>query len=182
MGAAGLPSTGQVDVVQGDITTIPADAIVNAANSALAAGGGVCGAIFRAAGERDLADACAAIGGCPTGQAVATPAFGIATARFIVHAVGPIYDRYGPDESRTLLRQAYESAIRAARDAGCGSIAIPALSTGIYGYPLADACREAAEVCLEEARETGLAIKLVAFDGDAADMLRQAVAEAAKPN
>ena len=172
-------SAPRVEVVQGDITKVPADAIVNAANSALAEGTGVCGAIFRAAGQRELAEACKAIGGCPTGQAVVTPAFSIATARYIVHAVGPIYDRYGPDEARTLLRQAYESAIRAARDAGCASVAIPAISTGVYGYPLAEACREAAEVCLDEARETGLAITLVAFDSHTAQLLRAAVATTA---
>jgi len=171
-----MPARPEVEVVVGDITRISADAIVNAANTALVEGGGVCGAIFRAAGRAELARACAAIGGCPTGQAVETPSFGIATAKVIVHAVGPIYAQYAPDEARTLLRQAYESAFRVAADAGCRSIAFPAISTGIYGYPLEDACREAAEVCVDEAVQSGLAVKLVAFDERTAVCLRRAVA------
>jgi len=80
-----------LEVVQGDITKVAADAIVNAANSDLAMGGGVCGAIFRAAGIDALSEACRAIGKCPTGSAAITPAFDIKTARYIIHAVGPVY-------------------------------------------------------------------------------------------
>lgn len=173
-----MAAPGTVDVIEGDITKVPVDAIVNAANSGLRAGGGVCGAIFRAAGVAELSAACDALGGCPTGQAVVTPAFGIRTAKVIVHAVGPIYDQYAPDEARMLLRQAYESAIDAAARAGCASIAFPAISTGIYGYPLEDACREAAEVCLDEARQSGLAVTLVAFDERTAATLRNALEQA----
>ena len=162
-----------VAVVQGDITTIEADAIVNAANSALRAGGGVCGAIFRAAGADALNRACEAIGHCPTGEAVITPAFGIRTARFIIHTVGPVYSAYPADKARELLRSAYRAAIRLAAAQGCRSIAFPAISTGIYGYPLADACREAADVCSTEAAAQGVAIKLVAFDAETAAELRK---------
>ena len=168
-------SKGFVEVVQGDITAIEADAIVNAANSGLRAGGGVCGAIFRAAGAEALTRACEAIGHCPIGEAVITPAFGIRTAKYIIHAVGPIYSDYAPEKARELLRSAYRSAIRLAAANGCRSVAFPAISTGIYGYPLEEACREAAEVCSEEAAARGLAIKLVAFDARTAAELRKHV-------
>ncbi len=166
-------SPGLVEVTQGDITTIEADAIVNAANCALKAGGGVCGAIFRAAGAEALTQACDAIGNCPTGEAVMTPAFGIKTARSIIHAVGPMYSAYPPEKARNLLRSAYRAAIRLAAAQGCQSIAFPAISTGIYGYPLDEACREAADVCRSEGAAHGLTIKLVAFDARTAEELRK---------
>jgi len=164
-----------VEVVEGDITKIAADAIVNAANSGLAEGGGVCGAIFRAAGREKLAAACHAIGHCATGSAVITPAFDITTARHIIHAVGPVYASYDSDEARHLLRSAYRSAIGLAAAHGCKSMAFPAISTGIYGYPLEEACAEAADVCREMAGSTGIGIKLVAFDRRTADCLLRAV-------
>jgi O-acetyl-ADP-ribose deacetylase (regulator of RNase III) len=167
----------RVRVVQGDITRIEADAIVNAANSELALGGGVCGAIFRAAGVKELTQACNELGHCPTGAAVITPAFSIWTSKFIVHAVGPVYSRYAPDEARELLRSAYRSAVQLAQRKGCRSIAFPAISTGIYGYPLDEACAEAADVCLQESA-TGMSILLVAFDGRTASALRQALDQA----
>lgn len=166
-------SSGLVDAVQGDITSIEADAIVNAANERLLAGGGVCGAIFRAAGADALTKACDAIGHCPTGEAVITPAFGIKTARFIIHAVGPVYSAYPPEEARALLRSAYRAAIRLAAANGLKSIAFPAISTGIYGYPLEEACREAVDVCRAEAAACGLTVKLVAFDARTAAELRK---------
>lgn len=165
-----------VEVIEGDITRIPADAIVNAANSGLAEGGGVCGAIFRAAGYEQLAEACRAIGSCATGAAVITPAFDIKTARYIVHAVGPVYSRYPEDEARRLLASTYRSAIDVAAANGCASIAFPAISTGIYGYPLSKAARVAAEACREGARTTGLRVLLVAFDQPTAYVLRTALA------
>jgi len=162
-----------LQVIEDDITRVIADAIVNAANTQLHMGGGVCGAIFRAAGMEKLTDACAAIGGCPTGSAVLTPAFDISTARYIIHAVGPIYSRYTAEEARRLLRSAYVSAIQLAVENGCTSLAFPAISTGIYGYPLEEACKEAVDVCWAEAQRTGVGIKLVAFDGKTADCLRR---------
>lgn len=174
-------SPGLVEAVQGDITTIEADAIVNAANSALKAGGGVCGAIFRAAGAGALTEACDAIGHCPTGRAVITPAFGIKTARHIIHAVGPVYSAYPPATARELLRSAYSAAIGLAAAAGCRSIAFPAISTGIYGYPLDEACREAADVCQAEAAAHGLTIKLVAFDAGTAATLRKQLSAQGDP-
>ncbi len=162
-----------VDVVEGDITRVAADAIVNAANTELAAGGGVCGAIFRAAGAAELGRACRAIGACPTGSAVITPAFAISSARHIIHAVGPVFSHYNAAEARRLLRCAYQSAARLAVENGCTSLAFPAISTGIYGYPLEDACQEAVDVCRAEAQRTGLEIKLVAFDPATAECLRR---------
>jgi O-acetyl-ADP-ribose deacetylase (regulator of RNase III) len=133
----------------------------------------VCGAIFRAAGADALTRACDAIGHCPTGEAVITPAFGIKTARYIIHAVGPVYSSYPAKKARDLLRSAYGAAIRLAAAQGCRSIALPAISTGIYGYPLDEACREAADVCRTEGATHGLTIKLVAFDAQTAAELRK---------
>ena len=116
-----------------DITTLDVDAIVNAANSELAPGGGVCGAIHRAAGP-DLAVACARLRPCPTGQARLTPGFRL-PARFVIHAVGPVWsggDRGEPE----LLGSAYRASLEIARREGLRSLAFPAISTGIYGYPL----------------------------------------------
>jgi O-acetyl-ADP-ribose deacetylase (regulator of RNase III) len=167
-------ATAQIEVVEGDITRIPADAIVNAANSELAEGAGVCGAIFRAAGREELARACRVLAPCPTGSAVITPAFGIRTARHIIHAVGPVYFRYTPEEAAKLLRSAYQTSIRLAAEHGCRSIAFPAISTGVYGYPLDEACREAVAACREAAAETGIAVKLVAFGAETTSALRKA--------
>ena len=116
-----------------DITTLTTDAIVNAANESLAPGGGVCGAIHRAAGP-ELAKACAQLEGCPTGDARITPGFHL-PARFVIHAVGPVWHGGGSDEPE-LLAAAYRSAMDLALRHGLRSIAFPAISTGIYGYPL----------------------------------------------
>jgi O-acetyl-ADP-ribose deacetylase (regulator of RNase III) len=121
-----------LEVVQGDITTLRVDAIVNAANDRLAPGGGVCGAIHRAAGP-ELARACAALGGCATGDAKATPGFAL-PARFVIHAVGPVWQGGGADEDE-LLASCYAHSLDLAVQHGCRSIAFPAISTGIYGFP-----------------------------------------------
>jgi O-acetyl-ADP-ribose deacetylase len=123
----------QLSAREVDITTLETDAIVNAANESLAPGGGVCGAIHRAAGP-ELARACAAIGRCPTGEARLTPGFGL-PARYVIHAVGPVWRGGGAGEAK-LLASAYGSAMQLAADHGLRSIAFPAISTGIYGYPL----------------------------------------------
>lgn len=172
-----MPSAA-IEVVQGDITRISADAIVNAANSALAMGGGVCGAIFRAAGVAELTAACRAIGGCATGSAVITPAFGITNAKFIVHAVGPVYADHAPEQAAELLRGAYAASLKIAAENGCRSIAFPAISMGIYGYPLQEACREALAVCSAEGARLGIDVKLVAFDEATALALRAAAERA----
>ncbi len=171
------PGKDLIEVIQGDITGIEADAVVNAANTDLAMGGGVCGAIFRAAGVRELTHACDGIGHCATGSAVITPAFAMRNAKHIIHAVGPVYSRYALDEARELLRSAFRSAMLLAAGSGCRSIAFPAISTGIYGDPLEEACAEAVDVCTQEAAATGLHVKLVGFDGDTVDCLKRNLAD-----
>ena len=129
---------GYIELVMGDITRQRVDAIVNAANSSLLAGGGVCGAIHRVAGP-ELEDACRAIGGCPTGQARITPGFRL-PARFVIHAVGPVW-RGGGNGEDDLLGSAYRSSMELAHERGLRSIAFPSISTGIYGFPVERAAR-----------------------------------------
>ena len=123
----------RVEVVSGDITTLEVDAIVNAANEQLTPGGGVSGAIHRAAGP-ELARECAEIGGCPTGQARITGGHRL-PARHVIHTVGPVWRGGGQGEDE-LLEACYRSSLDLARDNRLGSIAFPAISTGIFGYPL----------------------------------------------
>jgi O-acetyl-ADP-ribose deacetylase len=127
-----------VRAAQVDITTLAVDAIVNAANRDLAPGGGVCGAIHAKAGP-ELARACAPLAPCPTGEARLTPGFQL-PARFVIHAVGPVW-RGGTAGEAGLLAAAYRSAVALAQAQGLRSLAFPALSTGIYGYPLQPATR-----------------------------------------
>jgi O-acetyl-ADP-ribose deacetylase (regulator of RNase III) len=128
--------------VQADITTLAVDAIVNAANSTLLGGGGVDGAIHRAAGPELLA-ACRPLGGCPTGEARLTPGFRL-PARFVIHTVGPVWRGGGAGEA-ALLASCYRRAIELAAAAGARSLAFPAISTGIYGYPVEEAARIAVD-------------------------------------
>jgi len=135
----------RLEVVRGDITRLAVDAIVNAANAALLPGGGVCGAIHAAAGP-GLAEECAALGGCPTGDARLTGGHRL-PARWVVHAVGPVW-RGGGNGEDGQLASCYRGAIDLAAGAGARSIAFPAISTGIYGFPLERATR----IALAEAR------------------------------
>jgi len=148
-----------VDAVLSDITTLPVDVVVNAANSSLLGGGGVDGAIHRAAGP-ELVAACRLLGGCPTGEARITPAFRL-PARWVVHTVGPVW-RDGRHGEADLLASCYRNAIRLALDVGASSIAFPAIATGVYGYPK-DA---AAEIAVDVTTAAGVALDvlLVAFD------------------
>jgi O-acetyl-ADP-ribose deacetylase (regulator of RNase III) len=151
--------TGQIRPIAADITTLAVDAIVNAANTALARGGGVCGAIFAAAGPQ-LDAACQVLGGCATGDAKLTPGFAL-PARFIVHTVGPVW-RGGSNGEPELLAACYRRSVEVATEAGAASIAFPAISTGIFGYP----GDQAAEVAVRTLRACAgdLDVGLVAFD------------------
>jgi O-acetyl-ADP-ribose deacetylase len=163
---------------RGDITRAEVDAIVNAANSRLAGGGGVDGAIHRAAGPSvvaELDEIRATAGHCPAGKAVMTKA-GRLQAQYIIHAVGPVY-RGGHEGEPELLASCYREALRMAVDRGLGSIAFPAISTGIYGYPM----DQAAEIAIRETKPflakpgSIREVRFVLFDEDALETFRTAL-------
>jgi O-acetyl-ADP-ribose deacetylase (regulator of RNase III) len=151
----------RIEAVQGDITREHVDAIVNAANQGLGGGGGVDGAIHRAAGAKDLQAACAVLGGCNIGDVKATPGFAL-PALWILHAVGPRY-RDGQHGEPELLASCYRRSLQVADELGAKSVAFPAISTGIYGYPQADAAKIAVETLRSTPTNVDLA-RLVAFD------------------
>lgn len=151
-------------VTGGDITTLAVDAIVNAANTGLAPGGGVCGAIHRAAGP-ELADACAAIGHCATGHAVVTDGYDL-PARWVIHAVGPVW-RDGHSGEPDQLASCYRESLARGAEVGARSIAFPAISTGIYGYPLEPATQVAVTTVrhvLDQHRSSVEEVHFVCFD------------------
>jgi O-acetyl-ADP-ribose deacetylase (regulator of RNase III) len=156
-----------VVIHNGDITALDVDAIVNAANERLAPGGGVCGAIHSAAGP-GLAEACARVGGCPTGGARITEGYAL-SARHVIHAVGPVWQG-GTEGEDDLLASAYRSSLDLAKRHGLASIAFPAISTGVYGYPLKRAAGIAvATVCGWLDTEDGIERIVFCVFGDAAE-------------
>ena len=149
-------------LVRNDIVNMRVDAIVNAANSSLAPGGGVCGAIFAAAGRTALEKACRAIGHCDVGSAVITPGFDL-PARYVIHAVGPIWQGGSRGEA-ALLQSCYTRALHLAQENGCESIAFPLISSGIFGYPKPQALRVAINAIEEFLLKYEMQVYLVIFD------------------
>ncbi len=153
----------------GDITGLDVDVVVNAANTSLLGGGGVDGAIHRAAGP-ELLDHCRGLGGCPTGQARISPGFGL-TARWIVHTVGPVWRGGGAGEP-ALLAACYRSSLASADEVGARSVAFPAISTGVYGYPRGPA----ATIAVDTVRSTPTSVaevRFVCFDRPTAEIYRR---------
>jgi O-acetyl-ADP-ribose deacetylase (regulator of RNase III) len=161
----------RLEAVKGDITAEEVDAIVNAANSSLLGGGGVDGAIHRAAGP-ELLDACRPLGGCRTGDAKATPGFRL-PARWVIHTVGPVW-RGGHAGEAELLASCYRRSLEVADELGARSVAFPAISTGVYGYP----AELAATIAVDTIRATPTSaelVRLVAFDEATLRLYQQAL-------
>ena len=161
-----------------DITDLDVDVIVNAANSQLLQGGGVCGAIFRKVGSSKLADACADIGGCETGSAVITPGFNL-SAKYIIHAVGPIWQG-GDNNEAELLYNAYEKSLILAKEYNCSSIGFPLISSGIYGYPKGQAWKIAIQSCndfINDNQDYPISITFAVLSDESREMGEKAIKE-----
>lgn len=150
-------------IVRQDITKMQVDAIVNAANTNLLMGGGVCGAIFKAAGPVKLQLACAKVSPIKTGEAAITPGFKL-PAKYVIHAVGPVYSRQNAAQSEQLLRSAYMESLKLALNNRCDSIAFPLISSGIYGYPKEKALQVAVSAIKDFLVEHDMDVYLVIFD------------------
>ena len=150
-------------IISGDITKFTTDAIVNAANTGLRQGGGVCGAIFNAAGARELQSACDDLAPIKTGEAVITPGFNL-PARYVVHTAGPVYNPKAKEESERLLSDSYTNSLKVAKENNLSSIAFPLISSGIYGYPLEEAYKVAVDAIEKFLKIDDMDVYLVIFD------------------
>lgn len=150
------------EIIRNDITKMRVDAIVNAANTALQMGGGVCGAIFKAAGADNLQKACNELGPIKTGEAVITSGFEL-PAKYIIHTAGPVY-KDGKHNEAELLRACYINSLALAQETGCESIAFPLISSGIYGYPKAEALAIATASITSFLLNSDMHVYLVVFD------------------
>jgi len=173
-----MPST-EVSVVVGDITVQDLDAIVNAANSSLLGGGGVDGAIHRAAGP-ELVQHCRTLGGCRTGEAKVTPGFALA-ARWIIHTVGPVW-RGGGHGEPDLLASCYRSSLERAAEVGARGVVFPAISTGAFGYPVDAATEVAVATVLGQATDTVELVRFVCFDQATADVYDDVLHRSHRPD
>lgn len=162
--------------LKGDITKLDADAIVNAANGTLLGGGGVDGAIHRAAGK-ELLEECRTLAGCETGQAKITKGYKL-PARYVIHTVGPVWHG-GEQGEPELLKNAYQNSLKLAKEKQLRSIAFPAISTGVYGYPKAEAAEIAVKTCQEFLKEYDMEILLVAFSDSDLSRYQQLIREVA---
>jgi O-acetyl-ADP-ribose deacetylase (regulator of RNase III) len=162
-----------LDVARANITSLAVDAIVNAANSSLLGGGGVDGAIHRAAGPR-LLEECRRLGGCATGDAKATGGYDL-PARWVIHTVGPVWHGGGQGEAEQLA-SCYRRSLQVADELGARSIAFPAISTGVYGYPGPEAATIAVDTLRAAETDVERAL-LVAFDDETAALYRVRLAE-----
>ena len=153
-------------IIRQDITKMNVDAIVNAANTELRMGGGVCGAIFHAAGAEELQEACNRAAPIKTGSAAITPGFAL-PANYIIHTAGPVYHRLDKRRAKRLLRSAYTESLKLAEAYHCESIAFPLISSGIYGYPKAEALQVASEAIEDFLSEHDMDVYLAVFDKSA---------------
>lgn len=163
-------------IVRHDITKMQVDAIVNAANTQLQMGGGVCGVIFQAAGAKELQAACDRVAPIQTGEAAITPAFAL-PAKYVIHAAGPVYSRQNKEESERLLRSAYLNSLKLAEQHHCESVAFPLISSGIYGYPKVEALEVARNAITDYLSRHDMDIYLAVFDKAAFSVSKKLMGE-----